>query len=398
MTSETRAIEEHVMGAGVFDTHTHLDESQSVAAANVWDILHYFWFERELRAAGYPSDARQLSEADRREAFLAAFERSRNTYWNTIVRRMLADLFDCRLESLRDLDEIAERIRATSDDPEWPTTVCDKMGVKNIVVGTGAMDVAGSLAERLVVVPYFEIAGILKELGGGDPAGGAVGERPEEGDPAEADGAWDAVRSALGKLLDAGSNTIRVDLEPLVSGRLAADAPTGAEGELYHSMLAELDRAGTRIQVFTGMKRDWRIDTMLNDPQRIVRLYPVFDRYANAQFEFVNAAAGNDLDILQAARVFPNVHPGGLWWFNFRASSYRSMLQQRFEALPASRSSIVASDARCIEWLYAKVLFVKTVLARFLQEQIDGGWTDLEGAKRAADEWLFESARSGYLG
>ena len=384
MTSETRAIEEHVMGASVFDTHTHLDESQSVAAANVWDILHYFWFERELRAAGYPADARQLSEADRREAFLAAFERSRNTYWNTIVRRMLTDLFDCRLETTRDIAALAEKIESTSADPEWPTTVCDRMGVRNIVVGTGEMDVARSLAERLVVVPYFEIDAILKGLGGNDSAGAA--------------GAWDAVRSELGKLLGAGFRTIRVDLEPLVSGRLAADEPTGAEGELYHSMLAELDRAGTRIQVFTGMKRDWKHNTMLNDPRRIVRLYPVFDRYPNAQFEFVNAATGNDLDILQAARVFTNVHPGGLWWFNFRASSYRAMLQQRFEALPASRSCVVASDARCIEWLYAKVLFVKTVLARFLQEQIDGGWTDLEGAKRAADEWLFERARSGDLG
>ncbi|MFW5776597.1 MAG: hypothetical protein ACOCZB_04840 [Spirochaetota bacterium] len=383
MTSEPRAIEEHVMGASVFDTHTHLDESQSVPAASVWDILHYFWFERELCAAGYPADARQLSEADRREAFLAAFERSRNTYWNTIVRRMVDDLFHCRLETSRDLDVLAEKIESTSADPEWPTTVCDRIRVKNIVVGTGEMDVAPSLAERLVVVPYFEIAGILNDLGGGDPA--------------EADGAWDAVRSELGKLLDAGFRTIRVDLEPLVSGRLAADAPTGAEDELYHSMLAELDRAGTRIQVFTGMRRDWKHSTMLNDPQRIVRLYPVFDRYSNAQFEFVNAAAGNDFDILQAARVFPNVQPGGLWWFNFRASSYASMMQQRFEALPASRSCIVASDARCIEWQYAKVLFIKIVLARFLQEQIDRGWTDLEGAKRAADEWLFESARSGYL-
>lgn len=384
MSTETRTIEEYVMGASVFDTHTHLDESQTVAAANVWDILHYFWFERELQAAGYPVDASQLPEAARREAFLAAFERSRNTYWNTIVRRMLADLFDCRLETARDLDALAEKIESTSADPEWPTTVCDRMGVKNIVVGTGEMDVAHSLAERLVVVPYFEIASIVKDLGGDDPAG--------------SDEVWDAIRCELDRLREAGFRTIRVDLEPLVSGRLSSEEPAGAEDELYHSMLAELDRAGIRIQVFTGMKRDWKHNTMQNDPQRIVRLYPVFDRYPNAQFEFVNAATGNDLDILQAARVFTNVHPGGLWWFNFRASSYASMMQQRFEALPASRSCIVASDARCIEWQYAKVLFIKTELARFLQEQIDRGWTDVDGAKRVADEWLFESARSGYLG
>ena len=382
MSNDTRAVTEYVMRADVFDTHTHLDESENVAAANAWDILHYFWFLRELRAAGYPAPNVRLGEADRRDAFLTAFERSRNTYWNTIVRRMLADLFECRLETPRDFDALEEKILLTSHDPEWPVAVCERIGVKNIVVGAREMHVARSFGQRLVVVPYFEISSELRES--------AVSAA------AAADDALASIHADLDTLRSSGSGVIRVDLEPLLSGRVASEPSDGVESRLYHSMLAELDRAGTRIQVFCGMKRDTRHHTMLNDPQRIVRLYPVFDRYANIGFEFVNAAAGNNLDIVQAARVFTNVHPGGLWWFNFRASSYRSVFQQRFEALPALRSSIVASDARCIEWLYGKVLFIKTVLAEFLADQIDRGWTDAEGARRVADYWLSESARSGY--
>ena len=379
MRDDTRAITDWVMDLSVFDTHTHLDTSENVAASDVWDILHYFWFLRELRAAGYPPPDAQLSTADRRDAFLSAFDRSRNTYWNTIVRRMLADLFECRLETPRDFDVLEEKIASTACDPGWPEAVCDRMGVRNIVVGDDEMNVAPSFAERLVVVPYYEIAAALRECG-----------------PSGADDAPAAIQADLNALSASGFRTIRVELEPLLSGRVATEPADGVENRLYHSMLAELDRAGTRIQVFCGMKRDTRHHTMLNDPQRIVRLYPLIDRYSNIQFEFVNAAAGNNLDIVQAARVFTNVHPGGLWWFNFRASSYQSVFQQRFEALPALRSSIVASDARCIEWLYGKVLFVKTVLAQFLQEQIERGWTDAEGARRVAEYWLSESARSGY--
>lgn len=371
MRNDMHAVPEWVMDLSVFDTHTHLDTSENVAASDVWDILHYFWFLRELQAAGYPAPNVRLSKADRRDAFLSAFERSRNTYWNTIVRRMLADLFECRLETPGDFDLLEEKIASTACDPDWPAAVCDRILARNIVVGADEMDVDPSFAERLVVVPYFEI-------------------------PSGADEAPARIHTDLNALLASGYRTIRVELEPLLSGRVAPEPSDGLENRLYHAMLAELDRAGTRVQVFCGMKRDTRHHTMLNDPQRIVRLYPLFDRYSSIQFEFVNAAAGNNLDIVQAARVFTNVHPGGLWWFNFRASSYRDVFQQRFEALPALRSSIVASDARCIEWLYGKVLFVKTVLAQFLQEQIERGWTDAEGARRVAEYWLSESARSGY--
>ncbi|TVQ29437.1 MAG: hypothetical protein EA382_00220, partial [Spirochaetaceae bacterium] len=240
------------MRANVFDTHTHLDESENVAAANVWDILHYFWFLRELRAAGYPSTDVQLSTADRRDAFLRAFERSRNTYWNTIVRRMLADLFECRLESPRDFDALEEKIAATSCDPEWPAAVCDRIGVKSVVVGARDMDVARSFAERLVVVPYYQISPELRQS--------AVSTA------ADADEALARVHTDLDSLRSCGYGTIRVDLEPLLSGRVACEPSDGAEDRLYHAMLAELDRTGTRIQVFCGMKRDTRHHTMLNDP------------------------------------------------------------------------------------------------------------------------------------
>ena len=110
----------------------------------------------------------------------------------------------------------------------------------------------------------------------------------------------------------------------------------------------------------------------------------------------VSAAEQSALDIVQAARIYTNVYPGGLWWFNFRPSTYRANMQYRAEALPAPRSTLVASDARCIEWCYAKVMLVKRLLAEYLWDQVSRGWLDTEAALYTARMWLHDSAQPLY--
>ena len=100
----------------------------------------------------------------------------------------------------------------------------------------------------------------------------------------------------------------------------------------------------------------------------------------------------NNLDVVQAARIYRNVQAGGLWWFNFRRSTYEQTLHYRFEALPALRSSIVATDARCIEWCYTKSMLVKRITAEFLSDRIDRGWIDTSDAIGVAKSWLHDSA------
>jgi glucuronate isomerase len=113
-------------------------------------------------------------------------------------------------------------------------------------------------------------------------------------------------------------------------------------------------------------------------------------------FELVSGAELAALDLVQAARIFPNVYPGGLWWFNFRVSTYRANMQFRVEALPAPRAFLVASDARCVEWLYGKVLYVKRALTDFLWDQIQRGFLDRETTLYVARQWLYYGPRALY--
>ena len=108
---------------------------------------------------------------------------------------------------------------------------------------------------------------------------------------------------------------------------------------------------------------------------------------------------GSSIDNLDAARavtLFPNVSVGGMWWYNFRASTYRETMQYRLEGLPPARSVLIASDARCIEWAYGKVVLVKHLLAEFLQEEVARGWINREDALWVAREWLYGAAATRY--
>lgn len=166
---------------------------------------------------------------------------------------------------------------------------------------------------------------------------------------------------------------------------------------LLHQVCSQAEKHRMVVQLFLGVERQWSQTSAApaNDPERILKLYGLFERYT-CPFELVVASESNNLDVVQAAWNFANVHVGGMWWYNFRASTYKQSMQYRLEALPPSKCSLIVSDARCIEWTYGKIYLVKRTLGQFLQEQINTGWLDRETAIYAAKEWLHDSASRRY--
>jgi hypothetical protein len=157
------------------------------------------------------------------------------------------------------------------------------------------------------------------------------------------------------------------------------------------------EREGLLVQLFLGVERSWCSTAVpANDPARILKLTALFERYNRCTFELVVASELNNLDVVQAAWNFPNVHVGGMWWFNFRASTYRQTMQYRLEAISPVKSSLVVSDARCIEWSFGKILLIKHLVSEFLAEQTAKGWLDEETALHTAREWLYSSAAARY--
>ncbi len=400
-----QAWREAIHALPVFDTHTHLNMPDvPIAAQDFWDIAHYFWFQQELWSVGYPLDAAALPEETRVARFVQAFNRTRNTHWHRIVRHICQDLYGVALVDTQGnadrkrVRAVDDAIQARSGEDSWPQAVIDQLAIRRIVVNNLRDVPFPGLPNVGIAIPTWEDRATWAQriLMAADPR--PVGEA-----------ACAAARDKVAALDEMGIRGMRVAAEPFeVYGPRAVEArkslpadsikSSHAEAFLSHALFDALAEHQMFAQLFLGIERDVsrRTSMAVNDPRRITNLYPLFERY-ECDFELVIGAPQNNMDAAQAARIYPNVHVGGLWWYNFRASTYNRTMQIRAEAVPAGKSAIVASDARCIEWCYGKILLVKWLLADFLNQQVEWGWLTRQEALWLAREWLHDAAARRYM-
>lgn len=382
------AWRDEIGGIEVFDTHTHLDLGE-VSAQSFWDVAHYFWFIRELQAAGYPTEqqAMAMPEKERIAVFCRALGKIKNTSWSWAVRRMFKDLYDIAIGDEKSVGEADEAIRSSAANDQWPAMVCRKAAIKRIVVNKET-DRFKSIAGKKLFMPRIEseinswrerIAGAKNRLEAADGVSREIGRKAAQWAGAGIPGIMAGSFSNLGG----------------PAGSCAEKALESAGRELtfvLHRLCREAEANNLVMQLFLGVE-DFHMAR--NRTERLPNLYGVFETY-NCRFDLVIAAELSNTDAVNAARCFPNVHLGGLWWYAFRSSIYRQSMQQRIEALPPGKSALVASDARHIEWSYCKLALVKTLMADFLFDQIQQGWIDREVAVWVARNWLHDAAAGLY--
>jgi hypothetical protein len=393
-----------IMDLPVFDSHTHLNmPNVPIQAQNIWDIAHYFWFMEELWSVGYPRDAANLPNDERVVAFVKAFNNSRNTTWNHIVRRILRDLYKMDIMDLESIDEDVvhkadQAIRWYSWQPNWAQNVIDKLNIQRITVNDIDHANFTGLPGISAVIPMWDDKLAWRER--------IIQSKDRQ---ATCQAVTGAVHDYADGLRNQGIKGMRVDVDVFEShGIPAVNYPNTLPNNdsevweldafLIHAQFQALSQFDMFAQSFLGIQRDVTARTAMavNRPRRIIELYPLFERYA-CGFELVVGAPANNLDAAQAARIYPNVFLGGLWWYNFRSSTYKHTMQERLEAVPASKSILIASDARCIEWCYGKILLVKYLLADFLFNQVTEGWLSENDALWVAREWLHDAAARRYV-
>jgi hypothetical protein len=390
-----------IMPLPVWDTHTHL-QGTALAAQSFWDIGHYFWYLRELLAAGYPTNHRSLAEDERIDAYVRAYHATRNTSMHWVVDHLFRQLYGIELSDAASIRAADEAVRASARRADWPAEVCRQGAIRRIVVNT-AQDVAFTgLPATSCHVPRVEEA-----------IGGWIGRFAGVTDATAArrigDAVTEEISAALATHAAAGCGGVITSLEPFGTLEMASTLGTdrqmtpGADRVsqsvfVLRSLCRAAEDQGLFLQLFMGIEPvpgGGRVP--VNDSRRLLPLYTLFRDYA-CPFELVLGSSVDNLDAVQAATIFPNVHVGGLWWYNFRASTYRASMQYRLEGLPPSKSVLVVSDARAIEWCYGKVVLIKRLLAEFLAEPIERGWIGREDALWVAREWLYGAAAARYDG
>ena len=124
---------QEILALPVWDTHTHLTPDL-LPARSFWEIGHYFWFLRELQAAGYPQQPEALPEEARITAYLRAFDATRNTSMNWVVRHILRELYHLELTDVASIRAADRAIRQSAADPGWPRAVADKLNIQRICI------------------------------------------------------------------------------------------------------------------------------------------------------------------------------------------------------------------------------------------------------------------------
>lgn len=385
------AFTKHILQQPVLDTHTHL-VGDRLTAKDFWEIAHYFWLFREMQAASYPANAMELSEELRIDAFLEAYHGTRNTLMNIAFTHIFQDLYGIAIRDKASVLEADRAVKQSAQRAEWAQEVADRMQARRFVVNIPEHAEFQGMRQNAILIPRID-----------GKLGPWVKEIESSNDPATA---FAQTRLKLAQLLDAyKEDGIKGIMTTLPSYSASANRKVvigqGSTKDeilmmLLHEIGAAAEQRGLLLQLFLGVERSWcGTATPVNDPARILKLSALFEAYA-CPFELVVASELNNLDIVQAAWNFPNVHVGGHWWFNFRASTYRDSMQYRLEALPAIKSSLIVSDARCMEWSYGKIIVIKRLVGEFLWNQIEAGWIDQATAVQIAEDWLYRSAAKRY--
>ncbi len=319
---------------------------------------------------------------------------------NWVVRQILRELYDLEISDAASIQAADQAIRQSAADPGWPRATVDKLNIQRICIHDQAPREFVDLPGVACIVP----------IDANQPWATLIERIAAAPDPhAAAERAANEIAQAADGLAQAGVTCMRAPATPFDRlGQAAYDNNTapgqGAsspEIELFlgHALYRALARHKMVAQLFLGVEvTSSGVPVAVNDTQRVANLHGLFSSYPDCSFELIVGAEGNNLDVVQAARVYPNVYAGGMWWYNFRASTYRQSMQYRLEALPASKCNLVVSDARCIEWCYGKILLIKRLMADFLYGQIEQGWLDANGALRVARDWLHDSAAALYSG
>mgnify|MGYP000854029948 CR=1 FL=1 len=382
-------LKDLIFDMDIVDTHCHLVHD-NLTATDFWAIAEYFWLARQLWAAGYPRNASELDEKTRVSEFCKAFRSSRNTVWCWALDRIFKDLYSIALSDEKSVHKAIEAVRDSRADPKWADTVVLKTKLKKAVVNSPEehREFPG-LPDICVTVPRID--GKIKTWAS------RINDAENKFHEAE------TVAQEIEQLVKHYKKNERKGIMttiPRFEGQTNINPndiltkDSGFDDALIfvlHCLSSAVEKQGMFLQFFLGVESNYCSQSVpANDPDRVTKLYGLFERYS-CPFDIVLATKINNIDAIWAANIFPNVYVGAMWWYNYLPELYRETLQYRIEAVPMVKSSIIATDARCLEWSYGKALVVKKVLAEFLAQQIKLGWIDEDLAVRTARCWLCET-------
>ncbi|MBQ3066217.1 MAG: hypothetical protein IJC98_08275 [Clostridia bacterium] len=130
--------------------------------------------------------------------------------------------------------------------------------------------------------------------------------------------------------------------------------------------------------------------------ESIYELAYVFAAHPKIHFNLSVASASTNQAMCTLCREIPNVSLNAYWWHNFFPTFIERVLAERLDMLAINKMIGFFSDAYCMEWAYAKQVFIRTITANVLWDRIECGRYDEETALEIAKELFYGSASNIY--
>ena len=375
----------------IYDAHTHLTGSR-LCAADFWEIVHYFWFLRELQGAGYPDEYDSIAEDKRIEAFLPAYGKTKGTGMHYAVKHIFKDLYDLELTDKKSVYDAIDRVKHSSSNVNWAREVTDRLNIKNIIVNNEEDKNFTGLDGVSVWFPRID-----------NWLNSAAQRINESGTKARiAETEKNELLKYLSVCCGKGARALGTSLGSFnsITWQESGEGFTGIDDcyiYLLNAVCSFAEQKGLGIQLFLGVEynRFFGDAAPVDNNRRILNLYGLFDKY-KIKFDLIAGTEASNMDVVQAAHIFRNVYTGGLWWFNFRPSTYTDAMAKRFEVLASNKSYLSISDSRCIEWCYGKNTLIKKLAGDFLSAKIEDGYINNEEALEIAYDWFYEVPKTLY--
>jgi glucuronate isomerase len=117
-------------------------------------------------------------------------------------------------------------------------------------------------------------------------------------------------------------------------------------------------------------------------------------RHPRLKFVCFLASRHANQSLCTLCQELPNFSLAGYWWHNFFPDIIRQVMAERLDMLPLNKQIGFFSDAYSIEWVYAKILLVRKVMAQVLGAKVALGQYTQDEAISIAKETLFETPQT----
>ena len=419
----------------VLDVHTHLCSGR-LGARGLHDILLYHMVISDLYSAGCPSGNRltefpgwpEKAECHSRiQEALPYLDAIRNTSCMWGVRMILADLYDWHEpiteSNWRKLDDL---VRERSDDRAWHHSILDRLKIQRTCAeyarrGEGVDDdrlqysLEWGMFTRCQWGEFDTALYDLERTWGRQPESPvAIGTNRPPTDRtiktlADVHAAikhyvsvipYDKVIStATGFSTDIDYEVPSDDLmEDAMSRR---DIAGSRERDVYaayicEAFLTELEKHSHEIVFqFSFGAEPLPFETASRAKQDTIKqLGEIIGRHPNLRFQCFLGSKHSNQSLCTLGRELPNFSLAGYWWHNFFPQTIRHVMAERLDMLSVNKQMGFFSDAYTVEWAYAKLVMVRSQLARVLAEKVEQGQYTVDDALSISRSILFESPQT----